>query len=131
MLVQDIGTDKDIINLANNREVMTQSKVAGDYASIGGVNKITIIPDIYDNIGIVLRDMRADRGTATTFTTREVYPLYVQRYPDDEKFMEKRGGATLWEYLPGMVSDYSKYEAGSSPDRPAIQRLGPRTYRFV
>ena len=93
--------------------------------------KMTKIPDIYDKIGIVLRDMLANRGRATTFTSSEVYPLYVQRYPDDEVFMEQLGGDTLKAYVPGMVWEYSKKTYGRDPDRPAIEFLGKRTYRFV
>lgn len=76
-----------------------------------------IIPDIYDKIGIILREMQAERGTATTFTSSEVYPLYVQRYPDDEEIMYKRGDAMpLKMYVPGMVWEYSKKAYDSDPD---------------
>jgi hypothetical protein len=126
-----IRPDKNNINLVNNREINSQNKVAGGYGSVEVRNKKKIIPDIYDKIGSVLRDMRADRGTTTTFTSSEVYPLYVERYPDDEEFMEKLEGCTLKEYVPGMVWEYSKKADGLDPDRPAIEFLGKRTYRFV
>ena len=90
-----------------------------------------IIPDIYDKIGIVLREMLRERGTATTFTSSEVYPLYVQRYPDDEEIMEKLGSCTLKMYVPGMVWEYSKKAYGRDPDKPVIEFLGKKTYRFI
>ena len=93
---------------------------------------MTIITETYDRIGTILRDMLAARGPDIIFTTDELYPLYVQRYPDDEEFMKMRGrDMPLKKYLPGMVSDYSKYASDGSRDRPAIQRLAPRTYRFI
>ncbi len=92
---------------------------------------MTKISDIYDKIGIVLRDILAERGTATTFTSSEVYPLYLKRFPDDEEFMEKLGGDTLKAYVPGMVWEYSKKAHAIDPDRPAIEFLGEKIYRFL
>jgi hypothetical protein len=92
---------------------------------------MTKIPDIYNKIGIVLRDMRIDRGTNTTFTSSEVYPLYVQQYPDDEEFMANLNGATLKEYVPGMVYEYSKKAYVGDPGKPPIGFLGKKTYRFI
>ena len=92
---------------------------------------MTLIEDIYDKIGIILRDMLAERGPFTLFTTDELYLLYLQRYPEDEGFVEARSNATLKMYVPGMVWEYSRKDFGSNPDKPAIQYLGPHKYRFV
>lgn len=124
-----IESNKYNVSEVNSKEVNVENKKSNKNMSEKSGGKI--IPEIYDNIGSILRDMRVERGMATTLTTREVYELYVQRYPDDEEKMRKRGGATLWEYLPGMVSDYCKYGADGSRDKPIIQHLAPRTYRFV
>jgi len=90
-----------------------------------------VIPEIYDRIGIVLREMLAERGTGATFISSEVYPLYVQRYPEDEEIMEKLTNASLKMYVPGMVWEYSRKKYDRDPDKPAIEFLGKKTYRFA
>ena len=50
---------------------------------------MTIIRDIYDKIGVVLREMRPTVGHRT-FDTRAVYELYAKRYPGDVRFMKER-----------------------------------------
>ena len=90
-----------------------------------------LIPDIYDKIGIVLREMLGELGNSTTFTSSEVYPFYVQRYPQDEEMMEKLGICTLKMYVPGMVWEYSKKVYDRDPDKPVIEFLGKKTYRFA
>ena len=97
---------------------------------------MTIIPDLYDKIGSVLIDMRSDRGIGATFTTSEVFDLYMQRYPDDHPFMEERKkrnpkAASLEGYLNGTIYDYYTITDGRDPYRPAIERLAEMTYRFL
>jgi hypothetical protein len=97
---------------------------------------MTIIPDRFDRIGSVLREIRSNLGAATTFTTSEVYALYVQRYPGDLQMMEDRRvlkprAHGLEGYLNGEIAVYSKKTDGRDPDRPAIKFLSEMTYRFV
>jgi len=97
---------------------------------------MTIIPDIYDKIGSILREMGSNLGTGVTFTTSEVYTLYVQRYPADEEMMKQRQkdkprSHGLKGNLNGMVYEYYKKTDGYDPDRPAIEFLGKMTYRFL
>jgi hypothetical protein len=69
---------------------------------------MTIIDDIYDKIGNILTDMRDDLATAKTFTSIEVYYLYVQRYPDDEEYMKAHEKEPLKRDVPGRVWEYSR-----------------------
>jgi hypothetical protein len=97
---------------------------------------MTIIPDIYDRIGSILWEICPNLGMGGTFTTGEVYKLYVQRYPADEEFMRQRQidkptACSLKGYLNGMVYEYYKKAGGSDSDQPAIEFLGKMTYRFV
>jgi hypothetical protein len=123
------GSEQSENNLCemDNEDVKNKTRAQGESMR----NKTKIIPDIYDKIGIILRDMLLDHRTSKTFTTKEVYELYVQKYPEDEELLKKRKGCNLWIYLPGMVSDYSKYGSDGGRDKPAIQRLAPRTYSFI
>ncbi|MHB9074825.1 MAG: hypothetical protein ACYC6G_15015 [Desulfobaccales bacterium] len=89
---------------------------------------MTIIPNVYDKIGSVLREMRSNLGIGVTFTTSEVYKLFVQRYPGDEEMLEKRqmkkpGAHSLKGNLNGLVWEYYKRTDGYDPDRPAIEFL--------
>ena len=95
---------------------------------------MTIIADIYDKIGSVIKEMRSKVGTRPSFTTDEVYALYVKRYPGDLEVMKarQRGEPTshsLEGYLNGMIYEYSKKTDGRDPDRPTITFLSEMTYR--
>ena len=97
---------------------------------------MAIIPDRFDKIGIILREMQSTFGIATTFNSSEVYALYVQRYPGDLQMMEDRKlvkptAHNLEGYLNGEIYIYSQQPNGSDPDRPAIEFLEKGTYRFV
>ena len=97
---------------------------------------MTIIPDRFDKIGSILREMRQNLGASTTFTTSEVYALYVQRYPGDVQIMEDRKAVkptahSLKGYLNGEIAVYSQQTDGSDPHRPAIEHLAKMTYRFL
>ena len=80
--------------------------------------------------------MQSIFGISTTFTTSEVYALYVQRYPGDLQMMEDRKvdkprAHDLEAYLNGEIYVYSQQMDGSDPDRPAIEPRGVKTYRFA
>lgn len=97
---------------------------------------MTIIPDRFDKIGIVLREMQSNMRNMTTFSTNEVYSLYVQRYPGDIQIMEGRKlvkpkAHNLEGYLNGEIYIYSQQTDGRDLDRPAIEFLEKGTYRFV
>jgi hypothetical protein len=96
---------------------------------------MTIITDVYEKIGSVLRELRSNLGASATFTTNEVYSLYRNRYPADEAMMKRRqmvkpGAHDLKGNLNGMVFEYYK-KGFNETNRPAIEILDKMTYRFV
>jgi hypothetical protein len=97
---------------------------------------MTLIIDRDDKIGSVLREMQSNLGTAATFTAGEFYASYVQQYPGDVQMMEDRklvkpSRPTLEGHLNGELPIYAKKTDGSDPDRPAIEQLGVKKYRFL
>jgi hypothetical protein len=92
---------------------------------------MTLIPDVYDKIGSILREMRANRDSGMSFTADEVYKLYVQQYPADEEMMRRRQESnpqahSLEGYLNGQLFLYYK-----NPHGPVIEFLDKMSYRFV
>ena len=92
---------------------------------------MTLIPDVYDKIGSILRKMRSNRGSGMVFTTAEVCRLYAQQYPADEEMMRQRQQSnprahSLEGYLNGQIFLYYK-----NPTGPVIDFLDKMSYRFV
>jgi hypothetical protein len=92
---------------------------------------MTLIPDVYNKIGNILRIMRSNLSSGTVFTTAEVCRLYAQQYPADEEMMRQRKKSIprahgLDEYLNGQVYLYYR-----NPTGPAIEFLDKMSYRFV
>ena len=61
--------------------------------TVGTSSKSKIIPDIYDKIGTILRDMQVNNVAATTFTTDELYPCTCNDTPTMKNFWKKREAA--------------------------------------
>jgi hypothetical protein len=92
---------------------------------------MTIINDIYDKIGIILTDLQKNQNTPSNISTKEIYALYLERYPEDDKVLATLGESmTLKMYVPGMVWEYSRKSYGDDPNKPSIEFLGKGTYRF-
>ena len=95
---------------------------------------MTIIPDIYANIGSVLTDMQSAIGV-TAFTANDVAERYAKKFGDEVKLMEDRRAFdstshTLEGYVHGMLSEYSKRAGGIDESHPAIEQIESMNYRF-
>jgi hypothetical protein len=96
---------------------------------------MTIIPDIYDKIAIVLRELRKRRGSRVVVTAAEVFELYKANYPEDIEFMARRrkrkpASHSLQGYLNGMLNGYSKKIESDCISGPTITYLKKMTYRL-
>lgn len=98
---------------------------------------MTIIPNIYDKIGVVLAELRPEVG-ASTFEASTVYDRYALHFPRDIDVMKQRRDEfprahSLRGYLDGMLYGYAQLTGGRGRDRtrPAIKFVSKMRYRFV
>ena len=95
---------------------------------------MTIIPDVYPKLGIVLKELRPSVGSAD-FSASQVTSRYKAKYPGDDDLMKKRQAEaptshSLEGYLDGMLAEYARRTSGDDPESPAIEHIDEMTYRF-